>query len=462
MEDWTQTLGTVPLLFIASGGVALILFLIIVVRLHAFVVLVLVSLLTAATAGIPAEHIVPAMLDGFGSTLASVALVVSFGAILGRLLEASGGARVIAERMVAVFGQKRAALALGASSLIMGIPMFADAGIVVMIPIVFAVARRMGGRSLLLYGISSAAAFSIMHVLVPPHPGPVMASEFFGANIGLVLVFGLLIALPVWYVSGYLWARLVNARYPMVIPTLFGALDDDQPQTPPRVGWVIFILVLPMMLILLNTGFDTLSSAGVVDAETTWVKVVMVIGASPVALLISVLVAILVLGKFRGESGSALEKLVDGAFGPVASVILITGAGGMFGGVLRSSGIGDALYASLDGLGLPVVIAAYVISVALRVAQGSATVAIATTGGLLGTAVSAGNFNEIELVCIVLAAAAGSRFASHVNDSAFWLVGNLLKMDVKTTLKTWTVQSTIESLLSFAAVLLIYTISGGF
>lgn len=459
MEDWTQTLGTGPLLAIAAAAVLLILFLVIKVRLHAFLVLIVVSLLTAIATGIPLGSIVnDVLVPSFGGTLGSVALLIGLGAIIGRLVESSGGARVIAEKMVSIFGEKRAAFALGITSLILGFPIFFDAGLIVMLPIIFAVARRIGGKNLLLYGFSGAAAFSVMHVFLPPHPGPVAASELFGANLGVVMLIGLVIAFPTWYLSGYLWGKFVNSKYPMIVPDLFGAKDDDQPVDPPKVSTVVSILLLPLVLIFLNTGLNALGSVGAVDREATWVQALMLIGTSPVALLITALVALLVLGKFRGENGSALEKLVDGTLGTVASVILITGAGGMFGGVLRASGIGDALSSTLGDLGMPVIFAAYLIAVALRVAQGSATVALVTTAGLLAPAVTGGDFSVIDVAAITLAAAAGSVFASHVNDSGFWLVGRLMGMDVKTTLKTWTVQQAIESVVGFALVLVVYTI----
>jgi len=183
-----------------------------------------------------------------------------------------------------------------------------------------------------------------------------------------------------------------------------------------------------------------------------------VIGSSPVALLISVLVAIVVLGHRRGEKGTALEKVIDSSLGPVCSVILITGAGGMFGGVLRASGIGEALSDSLAATGLPIIFAAYIIAVVLRVAQGSATVALVTTAGLMAPAVMDGGFSPLQIVAITLASAAGSVFASHVNDSGFWLVGRLMGMDVKTTLKTWTVQQSLESVGGFALTLLVFGI----
>lgn len=458
MDTWTQTLGAGPLLGIAAGAIALILILIIGFKLHAFLTLVLVSLLTAFATGIPTGEIVNTLVMSFGSTLGSVALLIGLGAMLGKMVEHSGGARVLAEKLVSVFGEKRAPFALGLASLAMGFPIFFDAGLIVMLPIIFAVARRLGGKNVLLFGIPAATAFSVMHVFVPPHPGPVAATELYGANLGLVLLVGILIAFPLWYGTGYLWGKFVAARYILPVPALFGSIDDDQPTNPPKVSTVIWMLLLPLVLIFMNTGLDALGAAGVVDSEQTWVQVLTVIGSSPVALLISVLVAIVVLGHRRGEKGTALEKVIDSSLGPVCSVILITGAGGMFGGVLRASGIGEALSDSLAATGLPIIFAAYIIAVVLRVAQGSATVALVTTAGLMAPAVMDGGFSPLQIVAITLASAAGSVFASHVNDSGFWLVGRLMGMDVKTTLKTWTVQQSLESVGGFALTLLVFGI----
>lgn len=453
MEDWTQTLGAGPLLLIAVGAIALILFLIIVCKVHAFLTLIIVSLLTAFVAQVPVSAIAKTLTDGFGGTLAGVALLVALGAMLGRLIEHSGGAKSLADKFVEVFGEKRAPFALGIASLILGFPMFFDAGLVMMLPIIFAIARRVSKANVLLFGIPAAAAFSVMHVFLPPHPGPVTATEAYGANLGLVLLLGLVIVFPVWYVSGYLWGKFIAARIPLPVPALFGEMDDDQPANPPRPLTVILLLLLPMLLIFMNTGLTTLATEGIVSTDDLWVQVLVLLGNSFVALLITVIVASFVLGTRRGENGTALEKVVDSALGPVASVILITGAGGMFGGVLRASGIGDALADTLSDLGLPIIVAAYVIAVIIRLAQGSATVALVTAAGLAAPAVVAGDFNPLQVAAIVLATAAGSVFAGHVNDSGFWLVGRLMGMDVKTTLKTWTVQQAIESVTAFVLVL---------
>ncbi|ARS52956.1 permease [Kushneria konosiri] len=458
MDGWTQTMTAGPLLGIAAAAVAALLVLVIRFKLHAFLALILVSLITAFATGIPVDQIVPTLVNNFGKTLGAVALLVGLGAMLGRLVENSGGARVLADRMIELFGEKRAPLALGVASLLMGFPIFFDAGLIVMLPIVFAVARRLGGP-ILLYAIPTAAAFSVMHVFVPPHPGPVTASELYGANLGLLMLSGLVIVLPMWYLSGYLWGKFCARHYSFQLAeSFFGGADDDEIKNPPSVGTVISMLLLPLVLIFMNTGLDFLRAAGVVDADQTWFQVLSTLGSTPIALLISVLVAALVLGKRRGENGSAIEKILESSLGPICSVVLITGAGGMFGGVLRASGIGDALADSLGNLGLPVIVAAYVVAVVMRLAQGSATVALVTAAGLMAPALAAGDYSTMQVIAVTLATAAGSVFAGHVNDSGFWLVGRLLGMDVRNTLKTWTVQQTIESLVGFVLAYIMFII----
>lgn len=483
MPEVEPVLGAGPLLLIAAAAVGVLLFLIMKLKLHAFLALVLVSLLVALATRIPLEDVVTTLTTGFGSTLASVALLVGLGAMLGRLLEHSGGAQVLADSLIGRFGEHRAPLALGVAALLFGFPIFFDAGLVVFLPIVFTVARRLGG-SLLTYGLPTAGAFAVMHAFVPPHPGPVAAAELIGADIGLVLVFGLLVGLPTWYLGGYLYGLWAGRRYPVPVPD---TLDDDAPRTaddrpdpsvegtspgiastggrvtgtatrpaPPRFGTVVGILLLPLVLIFLNTGLSTLASAGALDETSLLVRTGQLLGATPVALLITVLVAMVVLGVRRGESGAQVESIVNSALGPVCAIILITGAGGMFGGVLRASGIGTALADVLGDIGLPVIVAAFVISVLLRVAQGSATVALTTAAGLMAPVVEATEgLSSVDLALIVIAIAGGATVLSHVNDSGFWLVSRFFRMDEKTTLKTWTVMETLLGTLGFLFALVL-------
>ncbi|MCK9870507.1 GntP family permease [Nocardiopsis dassonvillei] len=448
MENFEPVYGTGPLLGIAAGAIALLLFLIIRLKLHAFVALILVSVLTALATGIPVTGVVPTLLDGFGSTLANVALLVGLGVMIGRLLEITGGAAVLAGALIKLFGEKRAPLALGVASLLFGFPIFFDVGLIVMLPIVFSVARRVGG-SVLMYALPTAGAFAVMHAFVPPHPGPVTAAVEIEADMGLVLLVGTVLAIPTWYLASYLFGLWAGRKWELAVPEDIMSDGTVKHENPPRLVTVLAVLLLPMLLIFANTGVTTFVSTGAVSAEATWAQILQLLGQTPIALLITVLFAMVVLspGRFTRQR---VEEIVGGALGPVCAIILITGAGGMFGGVLRTSGIGDALADSLESTGLPVIVAAFVIALALRVAQGSATVAITTAAGLIAPAVAAtSGLSSIDLALIVIAIASGATALSHVNDSGFWLVGRFLGMDVKTTLKTWTVMETLIGFIGF-------------
>lgn len=456
-------LPTWGLLLIAIGAIALLLVMIIALRIHAFLALIIVSLITAIATGIPPGSIITTLTAGFGSTLASVALLVGLGAMLGRMLETSGGAKVLTDALIRSFGEKRAPLALSIASLMMGFPIFFDAGLVVMLPIIFAVARRLGG-SLLLYAFPAATAFSVMHIFVPPHPGPVAATGLLGADVGLVLVFGLIVAIPTWYIVGYKFGTWVGKRYDIAVPDILsGARNDttaDDFASAPKLRTIVFLLVLPLVLIFLNTGLNALATAGVVSLDNGFVQSLRLLGETPVALLITVLLAMYLLGWRAKKQSRLIETVVDSALGPVCAIILITGAGGMFGGVLRASGIGGAIAESLDAIGLPLIIAGFVIAAIVRVAQGSATVALTTAAALVQPVVLAdGSLNPVELAAIVLALAAGSVFASHVNDSGFWLVSRFFGMDTKTTLKTWTVGQALVAVVGFVFACAIYLVA---
>jgi gluconate:H+ symporter, GntP family len=469
--------GAATLLLIAAAAVAILLFLIMKVKLHPFVALVLVSVLTALAAGIPVADVPDALSFGFSNTIGSVALLVGFGVMIGRLLEITGGAQVLADTLIGRFGEKRAPFALGVAALIFGFPIFFDAGLVVFLPIIMTVARRFGG-SLLLYALPAAGAFAAMHALVPPHPGPVAAAELLGGNIGLTLLVGAPIAVASWYVGSFLVSRVIGRRVHVDIPVaLFGEMnggrDEDTnrddtsaggagggavTRTAPSFATVLSLLLLPFVLISFNTVLDTLMTAGVIEEGATWAEYLMLLGNTSVALLITVIVAILVLG-LRDHSMADVSTILDRALGPICSIILITGAGGMFGGVLRLSGIGSALSDSLSGLGLSLILQAFIIATLLRVAQGSATVALTTTAGLLGAAAAEAALNNFQLTLLVIAIAAGATVLSHVNDSGFWLVSRFFGMDVKTTLKTWTVMETTLGLTAFVISLALWTVA---
>ncbi len=446
------------LLTVAVLAIVLLLVLIMKLRVHAFVSLTLVSLATAIASGIPWEEVLPAMLGGFGSTLASVALLVGFGAMIGKILEVSGGAKVLADSLIRRFGERRAPLALGVASLLFGFPIFFDAGLIVMVPVIFSVARRLGG-SLLRYALPAAGAFAVMHAFLPPHPGPVAAAEILKVNLGMLVLTGILVAIPTWYIGSYLFGLYRGKKIHETLPdSLFHVSDDVSEATrQPRLTTVLTILVMPVVLICLDTGLNTLAVAGIIDGERSWVRLLRMLGNTPIALLITLIFTLIL---FARDFGLAkLEKLCNDSLAPICAVILVTGAGGMFGGVLRAGGIGTALANALSATGMPVIVAAFVISACLRVAQGSATVALTTTAALIAPMVTATpGISGPDLCFIVISIASGATVLSHFNDSGFWLVSRLFGLDEKTTLKTWTVMETLLGTIAFSIVLLLSSI----
>ncbi|SDK30544.1 gluconate:H+ symporter, GntP family [Actinopolyspora mzabensis] len=446
-----SALGPGLTLTVAAGAVAVLLLLIVFLKLQPMIALLAVSIATALVLGIPLDEVMSTLNDGLGGTLAEVALIVGFGAMLGRMLEISGGASVLAEALVRRFGERRAPLALGIAALLFGFPIFLDAGVVIFLPIVFTVARRLGG-SVLRYALPVVGAFAVMHAFVPPHPGPVSAAGLIGANTGLLLLIGLVVGIPTWLIAGYAFGLWNGSRVFLPVPENSTASGQDTAPDKPRpsMGAVIGLLLLPLVLIFLRTGLNTLVSEDVVDSKSQLVQAAILIGQSPVALAVAVLVASVVLGLKRGMRGKEIENELTASLSTIAAVILITGAGGMFGAVLAKAGVGNALAEGLNSAGIPLIVAAFLIAVVMRVAQGSATVALTTSAGFIAPAVSAASgLTSIDLCLIVIAIASGATVLSHVNDSGFWLVGRLLGMDVPTTLKTWTVMETLIGVVGF-------------
>lgn len=455
MESINATSQSFNLLAIGLASIIFLIFLVIKLKVNAFISLILVSLLTALTAGIAVDDVVSTMLSGFGNTLAAVALLVGLGCMIGKILDVTGGAQVLANTLIHYFGEDKAPLALGVASLLFGFPIFFDAGLIVMMPIIMNVAIKLND-SPLKYALPCAGAFAVMHAFVPPHPGPVAAADILGANIGLLLIIGILVAIPTWYLAAYIFGTYSGAKFKVPVSSLFSGADNKmstQLKTP-KFSTVLIILITPVLLIFMDTGLNTLTVAGVIQPDNSIVSVFKMLGKTPIALLITLLLCLLIFTRDLGKNN--MEKLCSESLAPVCGVILITGAGGMFGGVLRTSGIGEALADLLSETGMPVILAAFVIATCLRVAQGSATVALTTTSALIAPMVSqTTGLTEFDLCFVVIAIAAGSTVLSHFNDSGFWLVSRLLEMDEKTTLKTWTVMETLLGLTAFIIVWLL-------
>lgn len=452
------------LLTIAVVAIAVLLGLIIKVRLHAFFSLLIVAVGTGLAAGIGVGDVITVVIEGFSTTVGTVALLVGFGAVLGRLVEVTGGAQVLADKMLDTFGEARAPLALSVASLFYAFPIFLDAGFIVMLPVIYTVARRLGG-SFMLYVLPSIASFMMMHALLPPHPGPTAAATVMGADIGLVVLIGLLIGLPTWYFGGYLVATAIAKRFPDTpVPALLGEPRDVPAEERPSFTAIVAVLLLPLLLIFFNTAMSTAQASDAVTEDNVLFALSRLIGATPVALALSALLAMLVLyivpRRRQGLTiGGTLEDLVDDALAPVCSIILITGAGGAFGRILTETGIGSSVADGLDALGLPLILAAYLVTMAMRIAQGSATVAATTGASIMAPAVLGGDFGSVAVAAIVITIGAASIGWSHVNDSGFWLIGRFCGFDTVTTFKTWSLVGTTISLLGFALSTVVFLIA---
>ncbi|TDC90575.1 GntP family permease [Saccharopolyspora aridisoli] len=453
--NWLQH-ETSGLLTLCAAGIAVLLVMIIRFRIEPFIALLVTGLLIALAAGLPVEDIVgtaqkssDSLLEGgFASILGHITAIIGLGTILGSMLEASGGAQLLTRKLLGAFGEDRAPLAMGLSGLIFGIPVFFDIGIFVLAPLVYVVARQ-GKRSILLYCLPLVAGLSMTHAFLPPHPGPVVAAGLLGVDLGWIILMGLACGLPAFVVAGLLYPVWIGKRITLPVPADMLATADElaakrEGQRDPSLGVVALIIGLPMVLILGATfGSITLPEGSGALSVLTF------LGNPTVALTIAVLLSFWLLGTRRGMTGRDLSELTSGALRPLGMLLLVVGAGGFFGKVLAETGVGDALAGSLQGVGLPMIVSAYVISSGLRIAQGSATVAIVTTGGIVAPLVGSAGLSQAQLALIAVAIAAGSIIASHVNDGGFWIISRYFGIPVSDMLKTWTVLETLLSLVAF-------------
>ncbi|MET8709108.1 GntP family permease [Streptomyces californicus] len=463
--------GTAGLLTVAALGIALLLFLIIKVRLQPFVALLAVSIAVGLGAGLSVTELfgtvqksaaVSVIESGMGGILGHVAIIIGLGTMLGAILEVSGGAEVLSARLLNAFGEKRAPLAMGLTGLIFGIPVFFDVGIFVLAPIVYAAAKR-SGKSILLYAMPLLAGLSMTHAFLPPHPGPVAAAGLFNVSLGWVILMGVVVGIPsviaAWGYSAWIGKRVfVDVPQDMVeaaeeskaaVAAEQRAAGVTPHEKPVPLATVLAIIGTPLILILAAT-FSSIA----LDPSTVR-SVIEFFGNPFVALTIALFLAYYLLGIRRGWSRKSLESVSTSSLKPVGNILLVVGAGGIFGAVLKGSGIADALADTFNDVGLPVILLAWLISVVLRVAQGSATVAIVTTAGIVVPLVEGQDLSQAHLALIIMAISAGSIFASHVNDGGFWMVSKYFGISERDTLKSWTVLETVLSVAGFVVAALL-------
>ncbi|MEU0281285.1 GntP family permease [Streptomyces sp. NPDC088147] len=463
--------GTAGLLTVAALGIVLLLFLIIKVRLQPFVALLGVSIAVGLAAGLSVTELfgtvqksaaVSMIETGMGGILGHVAIIIGLGTMLGAILEVSGGAEVLSARLLNLFGEKRAPLAMGVTGVVFGIPVFFDVGIFVLAPIVYAAAKR-SGKSILLYAMPLLAGLSMTHAFLPPHPGPVAAAGLFKVDLGWVILMGVVVGVPA-VLAAWAYAAWIGKRIFVDVPQdMVEAAEEAKAavaaeqrasgvtprETPVALGTVLAIIGTPLILILLAT-FSSIA----LDPSTGR-SVIEFFGHPFVALTIALLLAYYLLGIRRGWSRKSLETVSTASLKPVGNILLVVGAGGVFGAVLKGSGIADALADTFNDVGLPVILLAWLISVVLRVAQGSATVAIVTTAGIVVPLVEGQDLSQAHLALIIMAISAGSIFASHVNDGGFWMVAKYFGISERDTLKSWTVLETVLSVAGFVVAALL-------
>ncbi|WP_228981676.1 GntP family permease [Streptomyces sp. DH12] len=431
-------------------GIALIVVLITAFRLHAFLALTIGSLALGVLAGAPLDATIASFTGGLGSTVAGVGVLVALGAILGKLLADSGGADRIVDTILARASGRAMPWAMVLIASVIGLPLFFEVGIVLLIPVVLMVARR-GNHSLMRIGVPALAGLSVMHGLIPPHPGPLAAIDALGADLGVTLALGLVVAVPTVIVAGPLFSRYA-ARW-VDVPAPEGMLPqrstDDAPPKRPGFGPTVATIMLPVVLMMVKALVDI-----VVDDPRDGVqRVTDVVGSPLVALLAAVVVGLFTLGRAAGFTKERISTTVERSLAPIAGVLLIVGAGGGFKTTLIDLGVGRVILDLSQDWAVPALLLGWLIAVAIRLATGSATVATISAAGLV--APLAADMSTTHAALLVLAIGAGSLFFSHVNDAGFWLVKEYFGMSVGQTVKTWSVMETLISAVGIVCVLLL-------
>jgi gluconate transporter len=432
-----------PLLVgLTLASIGLLLFLILVVKLHAFVALIVSSMALGLSAGMPAQAVLKSVQTGFGEALGFIAVVVALGAMIGRYLEHSGGGRALADWLLGKFGLDHAAWAVLIAAFIVGLPIFFEVGFIVLVPIVWSLARQ-SKRSLLFYGLPMTAALTMTHALVPPHPAPAAAAQLLGADLGRTILYGVAVSLPSAIFGGIFYGGWIAKRIFVPVPAMATAEAPAEKRQPISHWLVAAILLLPVIFIFAAT----ISNMAQAPGRTA----LGFLGHPFTALLVTAFAAMYFFGVRRGLGRNELLEMATQSLAPVGSLLVIMGGGGAFKQVIVDSGVGPYAGSLLASSSVSPLVVAYLIAAALRVAQGSATVAIITAAGIVAPVVK--NIPGYSPEMIVLAVCCGGTILSHVNDAGFWLVCQYFGMTVPQTLRSWSTIKVAMSLLAFGFVL---------
>ena len=441
-------LDTTRLVIAAIIGLALLLVLIIKFKVHAMLSILIGAIAIGLIAGMPFEEIVTAVDDGIGNTLKGIALLVGLGSMFGAILEASGGAQTLAVTMVKKFGDEKAAWALGITGLVISIPVFFDAGLIILIPLAFSLAKRTK-KSSLFYAIPLLAGLAVGHAFIPPTPGPVLVATMLNVELGWVILVGVCCGFFAMIVAGPVWGAICGKKFYVPVPDQIANQEDIDESKLPSFASVVTIIMIPLVLIILK------SVAGVVPALAGVAPLFNFLGQPFAALLIATLAAMFNLGTRHGYTMPELEKILTKSLEPTGLILLVTACGGVLRYILQYSGLGEIIGNAVASINLPIVIVAFLVAALVRICVGSATVAMTMAAGIVAAMPEIASLSPMYLACVVAAVAGGATVCSHFNDSGFWLVRSLIGLDEKTTLKTWTIMETLVGGTGFIVALII-------
>lgn len=429
-------------------GLVILLVLIIKFKIQAMVAILIGAIAIGLIAGMPFGDIINAVNDGIGNTLKGIALLVGLGSMFGAILETSGGAQSIAVTMVKKFGDEKAAWALGITGLVIAMPVFFDAGLIILIPLAFSLAKRTK-KSSLFYAIPLLAGLAVGHAFIPPTPGPVLVATMLNVELGWVILVGILCGTVAMIVAGPVFGAFCGKKYNIAIPEHVASQADFEESKLPSFGTIVGIIMIPLVLIILD------SLAGVIPAMAPLSGVLGFLGEPFVALLIATVVAMYLLGTRHGYSNEELEKVMTKSLEPTGLILLVTASGGVLRYMLQYSGLGEVIGNAVASAALPMVVVAFIVAALVRISVGSATVAMTMAAGIVAAMPGIAELSPLYLACVTAAVAGGATVCSHFNDSGFWLVKSLIGMDEKTTLKTWTIMETLVGGTGFLVALII-------
>ena len=435
MEETVFLADPTRLMLAAAIGIIVLLVLIIKFKLHPVLSMMVSAIIIGVGAGMPLTMISDTVEKGVGKTLQSIALLIGLGSMFGGILEESGGAQKIASTLIDKFGEKKAGWALGLTGLVIGTTVFFEAGVVVLIPLVFSVSKQTS-KSTLYYAIPLLSGLASGYAFVPPSAGSVLVANALNVNLGTLILVGIPTALICMLVSGVIWGSHVGKKIFTSLPKNVTEIKDNNEDLP-SFGLVLAVILIPLVLILISTLSKYMNIPENIQ------EVLGFVGKPFIALTIATLAAMYFLGIRRGMSGAELKKILDHSLKPVGMILLVIASGGVIRWMLQDSGLGNVIGPALENSGLPFILIAFLIALLVRASVGSSIVAMTMASGIMATMPAVMATSMLYRAAMCLAICGGATALSHVNDAGFWLVGSFLEIDEKTTLKSWTIMETL-------------------